>query len=215
MKLFKILAIAALAMVSSASAQAGVVLSNRAAGVSTGGIDDNTGTKRNAVGFTTANSFTVDYVAAAIFGIAFPSVVPMKLGIYNNDGGVPGTTLITESAETNVGGGSPPPFTTFNFTDNSTRTLAAGTYWVVITQTATDAAWYRAVDSTNPTDPNTPPSGVTYVSSLYKEGVTWNSTGTRTFELAGTVNNNTVPEPALTSLLCLGGVALIRRRLKK
>jgi hypothetical protein len=215
MKLLKILAIAVMAMVSSVSAQAGVVLSNAASGVSSSGIDDNTGTKRNAVGFTTTDSFTVDYVRAAIFGIANPGVVPIKMGIYNDASGVPGTTLITESTATNVGGGAPPPFSTFTFSDNSTRTLSAGTYWVIITQNAVDAAWYKPVGTGTPTDPNLPLSGVTYVSSLFNEGAGWTVTSNRTFELAGTVGSAAVPEPALTSLLCLSGIALIRRRMKK
>jgi len=214
MKLFRIFAIAALAMVSSVSAQAGVVLSNAATPVSGGSIDDNTGTKRNAVGFTTTDSFTVDYVRAAIFGVG-SGTVPIKMGIYNNAAGVPGTTLITESVVTQVGGGSPPGFSTFNFTDNSTRTLSAGTYWVIITQTSADTAWYKPQGTGTPTDPNTPLSGVTYVSSLYNEGAGWAVTGNRTFELAGTVGSAAVPEPALTSLLCLSGIALIRRRMKK
>jgi hypothetical protein len=137
------------------------------------------------------------------------------MGIYNNAAGVPGTTLITESVVTQVGGGSPPGFSTFNFTDNSTRTLSAGTYWVIITQTSADAAWYKPQGTGTPTDPNTPLSGVTYVSSLYNEGAGWAVTGNRTFELAGTVGSAAVPEPALTSLLCLSGIALIRRRMKK
>ena len=215
MKLFKILAIAAMAMVSSASAQAGVVLSNAATAVSSGGLDDNTGTNRNAVGFTTTDSFTVDYVRAAIFGVGGGNVVPIKMGIYNDAAGAPGSTLITESTVTNVGGGTPPPFSTFTFSDNSTRTLSAGTYWVIITQNSADTAWYKPVGTGAPTDPNLPLSGVTYVSSLYNEGSGWTATGNRTFELAGTVGSAAVPEPALTSLLCLSGIALIRRRMKK
>ncbi len=215
MKLLKVFAIAAMAMVSSVSAQAGVVLSNAATAVSSGSLDDNTGTKRNAVGFTTTDSFTVDYVRAAIFGIADPQTVPMKMGIYNDAAGVPGTTLITESEVANVGGGAPPPFSTFTFSDNSTRTLSAGTYWVIITQNSADAAWYKPQGTGTPTDPNNPLSGVTYVSSLYNEGFGWSVTGNRTFELAGTVGSAAIPEPALTSLLCLSGIALIRRRMKK
>ncbi len=215
MKLFRIFAIAALAMVSSACAQAGVVLSNAATPVSNAGLDDNTGTNRNAVGFTTTDSFTVDYVRAAIFGVGGGSVVPIKMGIYNDAAGVPGTTLITESTATNVGGGTPPPFSTFTFSDNSTRTLSAGTYWVIITQNSADTAWYKPVGTGTPTDPNTPLSGVTYAGTLYNEGTGWGSNSNRTFELAGTVGSSAVPEPALTSLLCLSGIALIRRRMKK
>lgn len=214
MKLFRIFAIAAMAMISGASAQAGVVLSNASTTVSGGSIDDNTGTNRNAVGFATPDSFTVDYVRAAIFGTS-SGTVEIKMGIYNDVGGLPGTTLITESTATLVGGGSPPPFSTFTFNNNATRTLSAGNYWVIISQTNGDAAWYKPIGTGTPTDPSNPPSGVTYVSSLYNEGAGWATTGNRTFELAGTVGSAAVPEPALTSLLCLGGVALIRRRMKK
>jgi len=217
MKLFRIFAIVALAMISGASAQAGVVLSNFSAPLS-GNNDDNNGTSRSATGFTVGSglTFTVDSVGGRIFGVSPGSSVSMKMGIYSDLSGSPNlSNLVAESASLTVGDVD---FHTFLFSGGSgNRVLTAGTYWAVLTEVGASSSWYRAGTGIAPTDPNSPLSGITYAGS--KETADMSSWTTTTnikfFELAGTVSNNAVPEPALTSLLCLGGVALIRRRMKK
>ena len=226
MKLFKILAIAAMAMVSSACAQAGVVVALSNLGPN--GLDvskvgsqsqNQTSSARTAVGFTTTNPFKVDSISAGMFGATFPSVVNSRFGIFSNISGVPGA-LITESALVEVGEDG---IYTFSFSGSSNTLLSAGSYWALPTVFGGGLAWYRTpgfeFPGTIPTDPNAPgnPSGLSYVSTktTINSGSSWNNDAARTFAIRGEVNPATVPEPALTSLLCLSGIALIRRRMKK
>jgi len=226
MKLFKILAIAAMAMVSSACAQAGVVVALSNLGPD--GLDfskvgsasqDQTSSNRSAVGFTTTNPFKVDSISAGMFGATSPSVVNSRFGIFSDNSGVPGT-LITESAISEIGELG---IYTFSFSGSSNTLLAAGSYWALPTLVGGGLSWYRTAGfefpGTIPTDPNAPgnPSGLSYVSSktTLNSGSSWNIDATRSFAIRGEVNPATVPEPALTSLLCLSGIALIRRRMKK
>ncbi len=208
MKLFKILAIAALAMVSSASAQAGVVLSNMGAG----GLSDTSGSfngdvlgaTRHASGFTTGPVVqNLDWVSL----VGFNNDVGQKtVRIFSDNANNPGTLFAT-SAATNM---SIKDVYQFNF---SGVTLAANTkYWVL---PELGVSWYLEDNGLQPTVQNG--SGFTHagVRRSSDSGINW-TTRMDAFTLAiSTSDPAAVPEPALTSLLCLSGIALIRRRMKK
>jgi hypothetical protein len=208
MKLFKILAIAAMAMVSSVSAQAGVVLSNMG---SLGMTDtsgsfngDVLGTSRHASGFTTGSvAQKLDWVSLVGFN---NDVTQKTVAIFSDNAGNPGTVFAT-SALRNVGGKN---FYQFNFTG---VTLAANTkYWVL---PELGLSWYLEDNGVQPSAENG--SGFTHagVRRSIDSGSSW-SVRTEAFTLAiSTSDLPPVPEPALTSLLCLSGIALIRRRMKK
>jgi len=211
MKLFRIVAIAALAMVSSVSAQAGVVLSNMgAAGTTNTSTNTNTdvlATDLLAAGFTTGSTDQVlDWVALWTFNndTAFNRTV----SIFSDASGSPGTSFGTSTA-TNVPGTK--GRYQFNF---SGVTLAANTKYWVLPQVG--LSWYLEKDLVAPTAQN----GSGFISNGVKAspngGTSWNSS-VFNYTLAISTSDvpAAVPEPALTSLLCLSGIALIRRRMKK
>lgn len=223
MKLFGIFAIVALAMITSASAQAGVALSNMGAdGVTYSNFIDSTNqtaTVRNAVGFTVGSSnFTVDTISAGLFGVTPPSSLSSKIGIFSDVGGNPGSLVSESATNSNIQGDG---VYSFSFASSAGRVLTAGTtYWVYIDTVGGNLAWYQTTPDISPSDINS--TGLlTYVgdkrSTDFNTSRTWSNLATRrTFSIAGTgAPPPAIPEPALTSLLCLGGVALIRRRMKK
>jgi hypothetical protein len=128
--------------------------------------------------------------------------------------------LITESAISEVGEDG---IYTFSFSGSSNTLLSAGSYWAMPTAFGGGLAWYRTaaggLPGISPTDPNAPgnPSGLSYVSTKKTDSFpnSWEEDAARTFAIRGEVDPAAVPEPALTSLLCLSGIALIRRRMKK
>jgi len=209
MKLFKILAIAALAMVSSASAQAGVVLSNMGAlgttDTSTNSNTDILATDLLAAGFTTGSVVqNLDWVS--IVGFNNNNLQQRTVSIFSDNANKPGTLFAT-SALRNVGGKA---IYQFDFTG---VTLAANTkYWVLPEPLL---SWYRVQGNAAPTEQNG--SGFSYAGMLesYDTGATWTSLGDNHTLAISTSDPAAVPEPALTSLLCLSGIALIRRRMKK
>ena len=207
MKLFKILAIAAMAMVSSVSAQAGVVLSNMGSlGMTDTSLTDNsdiTSTTRYASGFTTGSAAQkLDWVSL----VGFNNEVTQKtVAIFSDNAGKPGTVFAT-SAIRNV---ALKNVYQFGFTG---VTLAANTkYWVL---PEVGLSWYRETNDAAPTAQNG--SGFTYSGVLRStnSGSTWD-TRSDNYTLAISTSDvpPAVPEPALTSLLCLSGIALIRRRM--
>ncbi|MCE2815150.1 MAG: PEP-CTERM sorting domain-containing protein [Planctomycetaceae bacterium] len=216
MKLFRTLAIAVLAMVSGASAQAGVVLSNMGASglENTGGTTNTdlgigTGLERLAGGFTTGGSaFTLNWASAVVFG-ANSGTIAKTASIYSDASGSPGT-LVGTSSTTLVGNKDAYKF---NF---SGVTLQASTkYWLVPED---GLSWYLHTSLTNPSDLAASGAGFTHAGFVTTtNGTTWSDKAplVYTYAISGTTIPAAVPEPALTSLLCLGGVALIRRRMKK
>jgi hypothetical protein len=218
MKLFKILAIAVMAMVSSASAQAGVALSNMGLDGTTYSsfVDgtNQTASIRSAVGFTVGGSdFTLSSVSAAMFG----NGAAAKFAIYSDVGGNPGLVVST-STSTNVTVDD--EVYSFSFVGQIGNVLTAGkTYWAVVEQVNPGMSWYEHTDDTAPSDVNAL-GLLTYLNSKrstnFNGARTWQLASNRTFSISGTaVPPAAVPEPALTSLLCLSGIALIRRRMKK
>jgi hypothetical protein len=206
MKLFKILAFAALAMVSTISAQAGVVYSNMGADglTDTSSVfNDNadvTSGNLIASGFTTGSGARrLGQVSLVIQALGSPG--NKTVSIFSDNGGSPGSSLFTSNSVFVNGKG----VYSFGFAD--TTVLAANTsYWVL---PDTNLTWAINDDSDVPTAING--SGYTFLAakSSINGGSTWSNT-----DGAFTLSLN-VPEPALTSLLCFGGIALIRRRMKK
>jgi hypothetical protein len=232
MKLFRILAIAALAMVSSASAQAGIVFSNLGTTGTNNASIGSTNTNLNsdsrlAVGFKTGGSLGDTWTLSSYFGAFYqvdnPGVVATTVAIFSSVAGNPGAQLFTATA--NVGdsnpGGGPKSLYQFDFNSPSGVTLSANTdYFLVplVSGASTSFAWYRNTSETNGTQRNTSGWSHNTISFSDDNGSTWSGFGGNGFTIAfdATLNSsNPVPEPALTSLLCLGGVALIRRRMKK
>jgi hypothetical protein len=233
MKLFRTLAIAVLAMVSGASAQAGVVaLSNMGelgtGNYQTGDTADQTASQRTAVGFRTgADSFQLQKIAGVFFGIS-SGTVNVVMSIYEDNGGSAGSagipgTLVASSVSTPVGSG--PSVYNFSFTGQPGSLLSANTNYFAMFSTVSGAlSWYSADTNGGPgggyiTDP------IPYNASGFMYNGAKRTTDSfasfspqgsdRLIAIFGTTGTAAVPEPALTSLLCLGGVALIRRRMKK
>ena len=209
MKLFKILAIAAMAIASSVSAQAGVVLSNMGSnGLTDTSLSDNsdiTAPVRYSSGFTTGSAAQrLDWVSLVGFN---NDATQKTVAIFSDNAGKPGTVFAT-SALRNVG---LKDVYQFDFTG---VTLAANTKYWVLPQVG--LSWYRETNDAAPTEQNS--SGFTYSGVLrsINSGSSW-STRSDNYTLAISTSDvpAAVPEPALTSLLCLSGIALIRRRMKK
>ena len=214
MKLFKILAIAALAIVSSVSAQAGVQLSNMGASgtddTSMGGNQDQNQI-RQAVGFTTGTTnLKLDSISAVLFGASAPNSANVTLGVYASALGVP--DLLSSVASQTLGVGDR-AVKTFDFSASNVVLSANTLYYVAI---STNASWYR----TQPfnVDPAVQPGSDWSFSGVKQDfGTGWQDQSERpTFAISSSdPTAAAVPEPALTSLLCLSGIALIRRRMKK
>ena len=210
MKLFKILAIAAMAMVSSVSAQAGaltnVVLSNLGSDGTSAVYNqstDLTGARLSGSGFTVgASDFYLNAINVAVFGGG-----DITASIVNNNGGNPGSTVFATRTLTVT---DVDQVATFNF--NDFQLTANQSYFVTLKSTGSSAAWYGR----GSVPAVFPPGGLTYVSSRFApNGTDWDANGLE-FQIAYSGSTvNPVPEPALTSLLCLSGIALIRRRMKK
>jgi hypothetical protein len=211
MKLFKILAIAALVMVSSVSAQAGVltnvVLSNMGIDGNTSTLSsssDVTGLKLGGSGFQVQGSdFYLAAVNVGVFGGG-----NITASIVDSDGTNPGSTVFAFRTQAVS---AVAQIVTFDFEDFQ---LTAGQSYFLTLKGTNGDSWY--VKGANPGI--LAPFPLSFVSSRYTEdGATWDS-ALGHFQVAysgSTVPPAAVPEPALTSLLCLSGIALIRRRMKK
>lgn len=212
MKLFKILAIAAMAMVGSASAQAGaltnVVLSNMGSDGNTtvlSSSSDISGLFFGGSGFTVgASDFYLAAINVGVFGGG-----NITASIVNAIGGNPGSTVFATSTQAVT---AVAQIVTFDF--NDVQLTATQSYFVTLKGTNGDS-WYIKL----PTPSVFAPGGLTFISSRYTEnnGSSWDpALGNFLIAYSGsTVPPAAVPEPALTSLLCLSGIALIRRRMKK
>jgi hypothetical protein len=210
-KLFRVLVIATAALISSTSAQAGVVLQLSNMG-SSGNSDTSTGlnqdqnTLRIGAGFTTGlTALTVKRISVVLFGASLPQSVLVRLGIYDSTGGNPNLASEVAFSEVTVSDRGVVPFT-FN------TTLSASTlYYVAV---STNASWYINGASNSPTPQNR--SDWTFTGYKQNSGSGWSSSSlAATLAIFSEGAPSVVPEPALTSLLCLGGVTLIRRRMKK
>lgn len=210
MKLFRIFAIAALAMVSSVSAQAGVVLSNMGA---TGTTNTSTNTNTDivasdllAAGFTTGSTDQIlEWVALWTFNNDAPGT--KTVSIFSDAAGSPGASVGTSTA-LNVPGTKG----RYQF-DFSGVTLTANTkYWVL---PEAGLSWYTVQGNAAPTAQNGSGFSFDGMRESFNSGTSWNPLAFNYTLAISTSDVPAVPEPALTSLLCLSGIALIRRRMKK
>ncbi len=205
---FLVLALMAMAFFAASPAQAGVVLSNMGAN----GLTDTSGPTNTdilannwlASGFTTgASAQKLDWVSI----VGFNNDVGSKtVAIYSDNAGSPGTLVATSSGTTvttkNV----------YQFNFSGTNLTASTSYWVL---PQVGLSWYIENGNAAPSAQNS--SGFSYlgVKSSTNSGSTW---GTSIFNYTLAVSTSDVPpvpEPALTSLVCLGGIAFMRRRMKK
>jgi hypothetical protein len=128
---------------------------------------------------------------------------PKTVSIFSDNAGSPGVLIGTSNATTVSGSKG---VNQFNF--SGTQLLANTKYWVL---PETGLSWYEQVDDSAPTALND--SGFTYAGVRRSlNGGPW-TTRFDVYTIA--IDSSLVPEPALTSLLCLSGIALIRRRMKK
>jgi hypothetical protein len=210
-KLFRIFAIAALAMVSSASVQAAVVLSN----MGSSGLEDTSSTVNTnitneallASGFKTGSvAQQLDWVS-----IVAENITPgtKSVQIFSNNAGNPGSSI---ASSTGIAVGSKGVYQ-FNF--SGVTLVANTTYWVL---PQSGMKWYVPTGNAVPTAQNS--SGFTYEGTRFTEEGDWLASGFNYSIAVSTTSDEPpppgpVPEPALTSLLCLSGIALIRRRMKK
>jgi hypothetical protein len=202
--------VAAMAVISSASVQAGVVLSN----MSANGLTDTSGPTNTdilannllAAGFTTgAAALDLDWVSIVGFSTDAGS---RTVSIYSDNAGSPGT-LVATSTGTAFPAGTKGVYQ-FNF--SGANLAAATSYWVL---PEVGISWYLESNNDTPTAQNS--SGYSFVG--YKKSINSGSTWTNSV-LAYTVGISAtpvapVPEPAITSLVCVGGIAFMRRRMKK
>lgn len=220
MKLFGIFAIVALAMISGASAQPGVVvLSNMGADGLTApgpgpGSALNTSSTRYAAGFKTGTAIFSLSGFAAYLEKSNVEASSVSFAVYSDSSGSPGSMIGSATPVNTVGSLGA---VRFNF--SAAISLVVGTkYWAVLESSTADVTWRNTTNLVDPSVRNS--SGFTFEG--FKRSENFNSSKTWIgsdqphlgFSVFGTTGGGEVPEPALTSLLCLGGVALIRRRMK-
>lgn len=219
MKLFKVVMIVSFAVASSFSAQGAtisrVVLSN----MGSNGLTDTTGSFADTITAAApiASGFITGSVAQKLDSISLvvdtQALTSKTVSLYSDNGGFPGT-FINASTPTAVTSKNVYMFSFVN------QTLAANTkFWVL-----PDAglAWYRTSPTTSPAEQNG--SGFVHAGDLTSanSGESW-TTNTRKHAISIFSSDDVgpppppdvIPEPALTTMLCFGGIALIRRRLKK
>jgi len=199
--------IAAMAVINSASVQAGVVLSNMGANGST----DTSGPTNTdilagnwiASGFTTgADALKLDWVSI----VGFNNDIGSKtVALYSDNSGQPGTLVATSSGTTvttkNV----------YQFNFSSANLAASTSYWVL---PQVGLSWYLESANNAPSAQNS--SGFTYLGAKTSTdgGSLWGPS-IFNYTLGVSASPSVVPEPALTSLVCVGGIAFMRRRMKK
>jgi hypothetical protein len=207
MKLFRILMVAAMAMITSTSVQAGVVISNMGnSGTLNNGSntnDDIVSDGLRATGFTTGSSDQrINWVSMIA---QYDTGSPLKsVSVYYDNAGSPGRLLGSSNATTVAGKG------VYQFFFSGPQLLANTKYWVV---PDTGLSWYLPNSGAAPTERNG--SGFTYAGMIESSGGLGGPWTSATFHSTFALDSIFVPEPALTSLLCLSGIALIRRRMKK
>jgi len=207
MKLFRIFMVAAMATITSTSVQAGVVISNMGnsgtANTSGNTKDDIDPSRLRASGFTTGSSEQrinwISIVAEHNSGSPAKSV-----SVYYDDAGSLGR-LLGSSSTTNIAATG-----SYQFFFSGPNLLANTKYWIV---PDTGLGWYLHNANAAPTARNG--SGFTYDGMIQSSGGLGGPWTSYAFNSTIALDSVLVPEPALTSLLCLSGIALIRRRMKK
>jgi len=204
---FLALALMAMAFFAAGTAQAGVVLSNMGAN----GLTDTSGPTNTdilannwiASGFTTgADALKLDWISIVGFNNDLGS---KTVGLYADNAGSPGALIATSSGTTvalkNV----------YQFNFSSANLAASTSYWVL---PQVGLSWYIEGANAAPTAQNA--SGFSYlgVKTSTDSGSSWN-TSPFNYTIGISASPAAVPEPAITSLVCVGGIAFMRRRMKK
>jgi hypothetical protein len=204
---FLALALMAMAFFAAGPAQAGVVLSNMGAN----GLTDTSGPTNTdilasnwlASGFTTgADALKLDWVSI----VGFNNDVGSKtVAIYSDNAGSPGTLVATSSGTTVTSKD------VYQFNFSGTNLAASTSYWVL---PQVGLSWYIESANAAPTAQNA--SGFSYlgVKTSTDSGSSWN-TSVFNYTVGISASPAAVPEPAITSLVCVGGIAFMRRRMKK
>jgi hypothetical protein len=205
---FLALALMAMAFFAAGPAQAGVVLSN----MSANGLADTSGATNTDVlatnwiasGFTTgASAQQLDWVSI----VGFNNDVGSKtVAIYSDNAGSPGTLVATSSGTTV----STKNVYQYNF---SGANLAASTSYWVLPQVG--LSWYIEALNLAPSAQNSSGFSNLGVKTSTNSGASWNTSPFNYTLGVSTSDVPPVPEPAITSLVCLGGIAFMRRRMKK
>lgn len=203
-------ALTAMSFFSAASAQAGVVLSNMGAnGLTDTASSGNTNTdilstNLLAAGFSTGGvAQRLDWISMVTFNNDSGTKV---VEIYTDNAGAPGSLFATSTA-TSVGGRG-----VYQFNFSGVDLAASTSYWV---RPAVGLSWYVEDNGDAPSAQN----GSGFASTGFRRstdgGSSWLNSGNKYTLGVSTSDVPPVPEPALTSLLCLGGIAFMRRRMSK
>jgi hypothetical protein len=196
--------VAAMAVISSASVQAGVVLSNMGAN----GLTDTSGPTNTDISGSSVLflSFTTGSVALTLDWISI-------VGFNNESGNNKVIALLSDSMDypdSLLALSTPVGVTTKNvykFNFSGVNLAASTSYWIQLTQ---GLSWYIESANAAPTAQNS--SGFSY------NGVLSSSSGPSAFNYTIGISASPsapVPEPAITSLVCVAGIAFMRRRMKK
>jgi hypothetical protein len=208
MKLFRIFMVAALAIITSTSVQAGVVFSNMG---NSGTLDTSGETSVNIIpsrlqasGFTSGSTDQrINRISIVAETLGAPEL--KTLAIYYDNAGSPGR-LLGKSSSTLVDAKG-----VYQFDFSGPQLVANTSYWMLPED---GMRWYYHGQNLAPTARNN--SGFSGLGSMKESlgglGGPWTATG---FNGSIAIDSVFVPEPGLTSLLCLSGIALIRRRIKK
>jgi hypothetical protein len=207
---FLALALTAMSFLAAGTAQAGVVLSNMGAnGLTDTATSGNTNTdilstNLLAAGFSTgAVAQRLDWVSMVTFN---NDVGTKTVEIYTDNAGAPGSLFAT-SVATTVGSRG-----VYQFNFSGVDLAASTNYWI---RPAVGLSWYIEDNGDAPAAQN----GSGFASTGYRRstdgGSSWLNSGNQYTLGISASDVPPVPEPALTSLLCLGGIAFMRRRKSK
>lgn len=215
MKILKVVLTLALAISANVSAQAGIETVLNGLGGSGAGSHTQDAASRSFISFdvdgnSTGTTFKLNKIRADM-GVTASGDFAIKMGLYD---ALNPLNLIAESDAVSINSAGGAENRDFRF--SSDPVLSAGTYYILPSQVGGGLFWNHAqADPLAPFSPDIAYGGSQSTFSGFPAGFTDDQP--MRFALYGEIitNGGQVPEPALTSLLCLGGVALIRRRMKK
>jgi hypothetical protein len=208
----KLVSLAAITLMSCASAQAAVVFGNLgsdgAGAILTTDGTTFTDTRWRALGFSIGAGVTnlVIETVTIGFNVSSDGSADVRLDLYSNNSGVPGSSLFNTTKTLAANTLNLP--ITFDF--NQTLS-AATTYWIVAQKTggAGTLVWRPSSPLRGPNERNA--SGWTNASGSTSndDGVTWTTTGNGS---QNSISITAVPEPSAFVMLSLGAIGLVARR---
>ena len=211
----KLALLAATTLVAFSSAQAAVVYGNLGPNgtisISTSGGITLTSSAWRAIAFTPGGSDLLLSTATIGLSVNAAGSADVRLDLYSNNSGVPGTSLFNTTQTLSANTVAQP----IDFTLN--QTLSSGTtYWIVAQNVSgSGTLTWRPADTSplvGPTTQNS--SGWTNLGnstgiSSSNGGVTWGSTGTGA---SNAISLNAVPEPGAVSIAALFATGVLLRR---